>query len=206
MTHDVTRPKPRIRYPTKIEKHRLDNFRAAVDKMAQEQNLAKKSVIDSVSFITQYERLMSIFGKCTSMIFGHNKPYCGNSGQSLTLGPIQHILSQIRNVCGAICLVNNPDSDVSINSTLLCNKSLCEFNRNPKGAEDIRSYLVQVCKKLYKDLYRERMDLVTVRAKDADKKKIAGTFLGGSTRRLMTVEEYIGLPTAMNILDGSGEG
>jgi hypothetical protein len=88
MTRDVTRPKPRIRYPTKTEKHRFDDFQAAVDKMAQEQNLAEQLVIDSVSFITRYERLMSIFGKCASMIFGHNKPYRGNSGWSLTLGPI----------------------------------------------------------------------------------------------------------------------
>jgi hypothetical protein len=141
----------------------------------------------------------------TSTISGHNKPYHGNSGWSLTSGPIQCILSQIQNVHDAICLANDPDGDVSINSTLLFNKSLREFNRNPKGAEDIRSYLVQVRKKLYKDLYRERMDLVMVRAKDADKKKIAGALLGGSTRRLMTAEEYIGLATAVNLLNGSGE-
>jgi hypothetical protein len=36
MTRDVTRPKPCIRYPTKTEKHRFDDFRAVVDKMAQE--------------------------------------------------------------------------------------------------------------------------------------------------------------------------
>src|ERR1700683_4634709 len=106
--------------------------------MVQEQNLAKQLVIDPVSFNTRYERLMSIFDKCASMTFGHNKPYRGNHGQSLTSGPIQRILSQIRNICGAICLANNPDGDVSINSTLVFNKSLHKFHRNPNGAEDFR--------------------------------------------------------------------
>jgi hypothetical protein len=49
------------------------------------------------------------------------------------------------------------------------------------------------------------MELVTARAKDADKKRIAGALLGGSTRRLMIAEEYISLPTAVNTLDGSGK-
>jgi hypothetical protein len=38
------------------------------------------------------------------------------------------------------------------------------------------------------------MEVVTAHARDADRKKITGALLGGSTRRLMVAEEYIGLP------------
>jgi hypothetical protein len=63
--------------------------------MADEQGLAVQMVTDQASFITRYEKLMDIFNKCVSATFGHNKPYHGNMGRSLTLGPIKHILSQI---------------------------------------------------------------------------------------------------------------
>jgi hypothetical protein len=40
VTRDVNRPKPRIKYPTKSERHKFDNFRNAVDLKAHQQNLA----------------------------------------------------------------------------------------------------------------------------------------------------------------------
>ena len=49
------------------------------------------------------------------------------------------------------------------------------------------------------------MEVVTTRARDADKKKIAGALFGGSTRKLIIANEYIGLPNTVNLLDGSGE-
>ena len=41
------------------------------------------------------------------------------------------------------------------------------------------------------------MKVVSVHARETDRKKIAGALLGGSMRRLMIAEEYIGLPTAV---------
>jgi hypothetical protein len=49
------------------------------------------------------------------------------------------------------------------------------------------------------------MEVVTARAREADHRKISGALLGGSSRKLMVAQEYIGLPTAVNTLDGSGE-
>jgi hypothetical protein len=114
-------------------------------------------------------------------------------------------MSQLRNIRGAIRLANDPNGEVSINSLLFYNKALREFQRNQNGTMDLRTYLVQARKKLYKDLYKERMEVITARAKEIDRKRIAGALYGGSTRRLVFTEEYIGLPTAVNTLDGSGD-
>jgi hypothetical protein len=84
-----------------------------------------------------------------------------------------------------------------MNSIWTFNKSLHDFQRNPEDHLDIRSYMVYI--------YRERMLVVTTRATDADRKKITGALLGGSTRRLISTAEYIGLPMAVNSLDASGE-
>jgi len=161
MTHKATHLKPRIRYPAKTEKHKFDQFRTAVDKMAHEQNLAEQSVIDSESFVTRYKLLTNIFDKCASDVFGHVKPYRGNTSRLVTSVQIQRILSQIRSVHRVIHLANNPEGDVSINSILQYNKSFHEFQTNPNGSETIRGYLVQLRKRLYKDCYRERMEVVT---------------------------------------------
>ena len=42
-------------------------------------------------------------------------------------------------------------------------------------------------------------------ARDADKKRVTGTLLGGSTKRLLTSGEYNGLPTAINSLGMDNE-
>jgi hypothetical protein len=173
--------------------------------MALEQNLAGNSVIDSESFTMRYKLLTNIFDKCASSVFGHVKPYRGNTNRPITSVEIRRILSKIRNVRGAIRLASNPEGDVSTNSILLYNKAHRDFQRNPDGHVDLRSFLVKLRKNLYKDLYRERMEVVTTRAREADKKKIAGALIGGSTRKLVTANEYIGLPNAVNPLDGSGE-
>jgi hypothetical protein len=89
----------------------------------------------------------------------------------VTSAPIRHILSQIRSVRGAICLANNPEGEVSINAMLLYNKSLRDFQRDPDGHNDLRNYLIQIRKRLYKDLYKERMEVVMARAKEADRKE-----------------------------------
>jgi len=45
-------------------------------------------------------------------------------------------------VRGAICLAANPEGEVLINSMLLYNKALHDFQRNPDGHVDLRSFLV----------------------------------------------------------------
>jgi hypothetical protein len=189
----------------KSEKHKFDQFHNAVDKKAHEQNLADQPVIDSESFITRYKLLTDIFDSCAGDAFGYVKPYRGNASRLVTSAPIRRIMSQIKSVCGAIHMANNPEGDVSVNSILLYNKSHREFQRDPNGHDNLRSYLVQIRKKLYKDLYRERMEVVTAHAKEADQKRIAGALYGGSTKRLVNAQEYIGLPMAVNVLDESGD-
>jgi len=49
------------------------------------------------------------------------------------------------------------------------------------------------------------MEVVMAHAKEADRKRISGALLGGLTRKMMVADEYIGLPTAVNVLDGSGD-
>jgi len=43
------------------------------------------------------------------------------------------------------------------------------------------------------------------RACEADKKRVAGTLLGGSAKRLMAVGEYIGVPIVVNSLNTEEE-
>jgi hypothetical protein len=92
-TREANHLKPRIKYPTKAEKHKFEDFHIAVDKMANELRLAESPVVDSQSFIDRYEALTTIFDKCVGETFGHIKPYRGNTNRPVTSTSIQRILS-----------------------------------------------------------------------------------------------------------------
>ena len=49
------------------------------------------------------------------------------------------------------------------------------------------------------------MEVVMTRAKETDWKKIDGALFGGLTKKLVIAQEYIGLPTAVKIVEGSGD-
>jgi hypothetical protein len=74
-TREATHLKPRVKYPTKTEKHKFEQFRTAVDKMMTDQNLTAQPVVDTQSFTTHYKHLTNIFDKCANDAFGHVKPY-----------------------------------------------------------------------------------------------------------------------------------
>ena len=46
------------------------------------------------------------------------------------------------------------------------------------------------------------MSEIYTRARATDKKRITGTLLGGSAKRLMSNGDYIGMPTALTSTDG----
>jgi hypothetical protein len=139
-----------------------------VDKIIAEQNVVQQPVVDSESFITHYKSLTKILNRCAIESFGQVKPYCGNINQLVTLATIQWILAKIRSIHGAIHLANDPEGEVWISSFQLYNKVLLDFQKCSNDHKDLRSYLIQECKKLCKDLYRERMEVVTEQTKDAD--------------------------------------
>jgi hypothetical protein len=79
MIWDATYLKLHVKYPAKTEKHKFELFRTTVDKMAHDQNLTKQPVVDSHSFVTYYKHLTDILDKCAAEVFGHVKPYQGNT-------------------------------------------------------------------------------------------------------------------------------
>jgi hypothetical protein len=176
-----------------------------VDETVHYLDLSGHPVVDLQSFISRYNVLTKIFDECAGETFGHVNPYRNNIYCPVTSPTIQHILSQIRTTKGAIRLATNPEGDVSMNSIRTYNKLLHEFYRNPEEFLDIRSYLIHIRKRLYKELYKECMLVVSAHTTEANCKKISDALLGGSTRRLVSTAEYIGLPTAVNSLDGTGE-
>ena len=83
-THEATCLKPRIKSPTKVDKHKFGEYHTAVDKLAKEQNLSWHPVEDSQSFIIRYDALTTIFDKCAGKTFRYVKPYRGNAYQPVT--------------------------------------------------------------------------------------------------------------------------
>ena len=72
------------------------------------------------------------------------------------------------------------------------------FQSDAEDCTDLRSFLLLHRKRMYKSLYNEWMQELYAHAHAADKKRVTGTLLGGSSKRLIASEKYYGLPTAVN--------
>ena len=163
-------------------------------------------VTDDESFIKRYKALTRILKQCGEAVFGRVKRGGKSVHGKITLPKIQRIQAQIKNIGGALRMDNLSDAGkVSYASQRCFNSYISKFRSDQEKCADFRSFLILHRRKLYKSLYNERMSELYTRAHEADKKRIVGTLLGGSSKRLMASGEYIGLPIAVNSLDTDGK-
>jgi hypothetical protein len=55
---------------------------------------------------------------------------------------------------------------------------------------------------LYKNLYNERMSEIYAQTLTYDKRRVTSIILSGSAKKLTSMGDYIGMPTALNSPDG----
>src|SRR5882762_3575277 len=75
------------------------------------------------------------------------------------------------------------------------------FQREPGKWANLQSFLLLQRRVLYKNLYNERMSEIYMCAQASDKKRITSTLRGGSAKKLISMENYFGMPTALNSAD-----
>lgn len=108
----------------------------------------------------------------------------------------------MKNIGGALRLDNlNDVGKVSYASQRCYSLYISKFRSDAEKCADFRSFLILHRHKLYKSLYNEWISEFYTHAYEADKKRVVGTLLGGSSKRLMALGEYFGLPIAVNSLD-----
>jgi hypothetical protein len=195
--------KPRLRYPQGTEKKKFEDYRRMVDEKIEDKSLHNQPVNDDNSFISRYNALTQIFKECGDATFGRVKRNKNASNQRITSPRIQRIQSDIKHMGGALRMTQDSFSgEVSHTSMVIFQQQHLKFLKKINEFTDFRSYLLAQRRVLYKLLYKERMSEIYTRAQTADKKRITGTLLGGSAKRLMSTGDYIGMPTALISANG----
>src|ERR1700728_601255 len=175
-----------LQYPSFSGKSKYDDFRTKVDDTIKAELLHLTPVIDDESFIKRYKALTRILKQCGEAAFGRVKRGGKSMHGKITSPKIQHIQAQIKNIGGALRMDNlNGAGKVSYASQRCYLSHISKFRSDPEKCADFRSFLILHRRKLYKSLYNERMSEFYTRAHEADKKRIHGTLLGGSSTRLM---------------------
>lgn len=191
--HDLSQylGKPRLQYPSSSNKEKYSEFRIKVDEAIKAESIHSTPVIDDTSFIRRYEAMTCILKQCGETVFGHVKRGGKLTHGKITSPKIQHIQAQIKNLGGALKMTNpNHMGAVSHASQQCFYRHMAMFRSNTEKCADIRSFLLLHRRTMYKSLYNERMQEFYTRARDSDKKRVTGTLLGGSTKRLLKSGEY----------------
>jgi hypothetical protein len=195
--------KPRLRYPQSSEKHKFENYRVMVDERIKAKSIHTTPLNGDESFISRYDALTQIFKECGEAVFGRAKRNKRIINQFVTSPRIQRLQSDIKHLGGALRMTQeNFDGEVSIVSLRTYQRYLLKFQTDPGKLTNLRSFLLLQRRILYKNLYNERMSEIYMRAQASDKKRVANTLRGGSAKKLTLVDNYFGMPTALNSADG----
>src|ERR1700685_1556362 len=91
--------------------------------------------------------------------------------------------------------------EVSVMSLRTYQRYLLMFQREPSKSANLRSFLLLQRQVLYKNLYNERMSEIYMHAQASDKKHVISTLCGASAKKLTSMDNYFGMPTALNSAD-----
>jgi hypothetical protein len=91
--------------------------------------------------------------------------------------------------------------EVSHTSVMIYQLHPLSFQTNPGNSTNFRAYLISQRRALYKNLYKERMSEIYAWTLAFDKRHVTGILLSGSAKKLTSMGDYIGMPTALNSPD-----
>jgi hypothetical protein len=197
---------PRVKYPSKKDKPKFEEYRKRVDQKIVQKGLEDSSVTSDISFIRRYDELTRIIVDTAKEVFGVTRKFDGGENK-VTSPPIRRLEARLKHIGGALNLERRgPMALVSEKSRSELAHMQQEYQETRHSETDLRKFILTKRREVYKELYHVRMQEIISRARIRDRRKIAYTLLqGGSTRKMVTTGEYIGLPTAVSSHRNPGE-
>ena len=197
---------PRVKYPSKKDKAKFEEYQREVDKRVKNEGLKDYTVDGEQSFIRRYEALTCIIVNTATEVFGVTKRLEGED-MRVSSPLIRQLERRLRRIGGALYLERRGSNAlVSDDSRLELEKLRQEFQWMIHGQEPtLRKFIMSKRKATYKELYHARMQEIISRAQTRDRRRMMTALHGGSTKRLVNAGEYIGLPTAVNSYSQPGE-
>jgi len=191
--------RPRIKYPSKKDKTKFEQYSQEVDKKLVAEKLKDQPVIDEQSFVHQYQALTRIIVNTAEEVFGlARRVEWRNTTISNPL--IRQLKKKLRHIGGALHLERKGRNALVSDESRQEYEGIWQEYRQAghRHEPSLRKFILDRRKAVFKELYHALMQEVVSRAKTRDWRRMWLALNGGSTKRLVNAGEYIGLPTAVN--------
>ncbi|KAH0586175.1 hypothetical protein H2248_007437 [Termitomyces sp. 'cryptogamus'] len=199
-------PPPRIKYPSKADKHKFVIFADAVDHLVDADKASFEAEINSDdAYTARYVKLTEIIMQVAVNTFGRGKPFCCRE-KKITSPAIRGIVAKIRHIGGSIAMSRGVDKTYSYGSHRAFESLRSKYDSTvPQLPCSFTEFLIDIRRAYYRDLYAAKKAEIWDRAKRRDLGRISGVLSGGSVKKFMGGSSaFISLPTALKSPTASG--
>lgn len=197
---------PRIKYPSKKDKIKFEEYRNRVDKEITDRKLGSDPITDDTLFLQRYTELTNVIVGTAKEVFGTTRKF-DSVNRKISSPLIRRLETRLKYIGGALNLERRGAmAFVSEGSREELVQLRQDYQQTPQNSDtDLRKYISKKRREVYKELYHARMQEIISRARQRDRRRIAFALQGGSTRKMINAGEYVGLPTAVNRPRNPGE-
>jgi hypothetical protein len=190
---------PRIKMPTKTEKHKYNIFQETVDTLIEAESLHERQIVNVDSFMRQYNDLTRIITTTADNVFGRTKPYI-QMKPKVTNAKIKGIVCNLQTIGGAIFFERSKRTVHISPKAMQYHMRAIHDHQRSGDRSNLLQFLIKRRRILHKSLYAERAKEIILRAKESDKRRMIAA-LKGSTKRMVQTSGFVPLPLALNDLD-----
>ncbi|KAJ7079989.1 hypothetical protein B0H15DRAFT_759923, partial [Mycena belliarum] len=193
--------KPRIKYPTRMEKHRHDDFRMEINKKLDTAQLDDVQVNDDHSFLDIYDSFTDILIPAAELCYGRVTRWSPKSDERVMSPTIEKLVSRLHFIGGAIRTIRDSDAPNMAHGTRLVYYQLAQdFYSSGADGQSFLQYAQAEKRKMNRQLFAERVAEIRARRERQDRYRITAALKGGSTKRLVTPGEFIEMPVTVKDL------
>ncbi|KAJ7451026.1 hypothetical protein FB451DRAFT_1409932 [Mycena latifolia] len=181
---NATLNKSHIKYPTCMEKHRHNDFRAEMEMQIDAKGIADIEVLDDTSVLNVYDSFTEILIPVAEKYYGRIAQFSRRADKGIMSPKIEKLVAKLRFIGGAIRnLRSQCASNVPWSTNRLHAPHKCLLLRHPKGDRP-----TQV----------QRSAETRMRKEKTDRACITTALKSGSTKHLITPGEFIEMPITVN--------
>ncbi|KAJ7138985.1 hypothetical protein C8R44DRAFT_867157 [Mycena epipterygia] len=193
--------KARIKYPTRMEKHRHEDFRNEIERKLNESDIKQVQVSNDESFLAVYDSFTGILLPAVDKSYSCIARYLPNPNARIMTSKIEKTVARLRFLGGVICTLRYENApNMSHGATLEYNRLAHSFPSQGSDNQLFLDYVLLERQKLNHQLYRERVEEIRDWKNKQDRYQIMTALNNGSTKRLVSPGEFIQLPITVNDL------
>ncbi|KAJ6521363.1 hypothetical protein DFH09DRAFT_1331236 [Mycena vulgaris] len=191
--------KAHIKYPTRMEKHRHEDFRTEMDLDIDGTGLYEAHIVDDKTFLSVYDSFTELLILAAEKCYGHVARFTRRSSEQITSPRIEKLVAQLRFIGGAICTIRDTNTpNMTHGARLAYNRLANHYHSEALNGQTFLQYAILEKRKAYRALFAEHIAEIRTRKEKQDRSRITAALMNGSTKHLATPGEFIEMPITVN--------